>query len=393
MKNTNNITRRSLIALRILLVIVLLQACIGNEKLTVVPKDGLKKSELTVSKDGKKIIDVQTTDCEVSGGYVVDVGGGLKSIALKATDIKTGVTILLSVYYNTLSDLAMNKTIPIGALEDLDLNNLPFCWGGVNFVNTGQQLFITKTGAISITSFDQATGIASCVFTFTAYDPAGQSADARFQGSFTNIPIYPDEDSFANCNTSTPGIDGGNPTNPSNPNPTSGNTELTFENKVFTPITITLGGVTQTIQPSQKGSFKGKGGSQTTYYAKTSGTTSSGTIVGSEIVWNNFAVTFPSSGTANVALNVASNWFFVRVRNNSIRNINKVLVNYQLQSGTIENLSIPNDKELYGLGYYRAFTNSNVRFENTDVNWYWQFGSDQLNLPFTVNQLVTLNAN
>jgi len=379
--------------LLILVVPFLFSTCTGNEKLSVNPQTGLKKSELQVSQGGQKIIDISTTDCHQSGGYVED-----NTIILKTADLNTNVQIALYIDYNTLSDLVTNRAIPA---EDPfgGTGRKPSFWGTV-IKNNGAETYISgATGTLTLTAFDQNTGLASCQFTFTAAKQSG-SGQASFSGSFSNIPIFPDSDAFVNCQSSTPSLGNGTSTTPSNPtstpsnptNPGVGNTSITFENPAFTPITITLGGATQTIQPSAKVSFQGKAGSQTTFNASTSGRTSTGDIVGLEITWSS-SINFPNSGNTNYPLNVSSNIFFLIVKNNSIRKINKVLVNYQLQSGTTENLAIPNDKQSYRLGYYKAFSNSNVRFENTDVNWYWQFNSSDLRLPFTQNQFITLNAN
>ncbi|MCF2502712.1 hypothetical protein L0663_04940 [Dyadobacter sp. CY107] len=110
------------------------------------------------------------------------------------------------------------------------------------------------------------------------------------------------------------------------------------------------------------------------------------------MTWNS-SVTFPSSGVSNVPMTISKDFFFLQVKNNSVRNINHVLVNYQLQSGTTEGLLIPNDQYIYNLEYYKAYSNSNVRLENTEATWHWQFESSHLKLPFTQNQSATSNAN
>lgn len=373
------------IRLSVLTFLTWFAGCSGKEKLTVNPKNGLLKSDIQLTRNGQKIINVSTADCELAGGYVAqDVNG----IILKTTDVESMVTIQLYIYYNTLSDLVTNKVMPI--IDVSDYNDLkPVCLGHVMFLNSQQQYY-TSRGSLTLTAFDKSTGYASCQFSFTGTDLTGSKA--TFSGSFSNVPIYPDEDAFGNCAQSVPGLGNGTLTNPIT-TPTGEKTTVSFENTTFTPIEISLGGVNQTIQPAQKVTFQAKAGTQATFNATTSGKTSSGDIVGLKMEWSNSSVTFPTSGTSNVPLAVSGNYFFIMVRNNSVRKINRVLVNYQLQSGTTENLLITNDKQLYKLGYYKAFSNSNVRLENTDVNWNWSYSSSVLALSFKNNQSVTLNAN
>ena len=122
--------------------------------------------------------------------------------------------------------------------------------------------------------------------------------------------------------------------------------------------------------------------------ATTSGKTSSGTTVGSTMSWtlNN---TFPTSGNLNSNLNVGGDYFFLKVKNASPKSINKVYVNYGLVNQTLDNVVIANDSQTYNLGYYKAFSNSNVRGENGTYAWSW----NTLSLPFTQNQSFTVVAN
>lgn len=163
---------------------------------------------------------------------------------------------------------------------------------------------------------------------------------------------------------------------------------ITYINASFTSINITVNGVAKTIAVGGNVVYTGTPNAAATGTATTSGKTSSGTIVGSTYTWtlNN---TFPISGSLNNTLNVGGDMFFLKVKNISSKPITKLYVNYGLVNQTLDNVTIANDSQVYGLGYYKAFSNSNVRGESGTNSWSW----NSLNLPFTANQLAMVQAN
>ncbi len=173
-------------------------------------------------------------------------------------------------------------------------------------------------------------------------------------------------------------------------NNTGQTSTITFSNPAFTPIDITFNGQSKTAPVGGNAIFSGSANTQGTGTASTSGKTSSGTQVGLLITWNNFTMTFPAAGTNNTSpLNVGNDCFFLKLTNSSSNTIPKSIWDQYLQNQTLDNVSIPNDGLVYGLGYYKAFTNSNVRAESGNNSWSWT----QLNLPFTNNQSLTVQAN
>lgn len=165
---------------------------------------------------------------------------------------------------------------------------------------------------------------------------------------------------------------------------------ITFSNNSFTPVDITFGGVTKTIDVKATAVFTGRPSTSVTGEAVTFGKTTSGTQVGGKITWK-LSYSFPPNGNVNIDLNVANDYFFLFVSNNSSKTINKVFVNFGLQSQTLDNLSLPGNGTKYSVGYYRAWNNSNARFETGDGTFYWEYGS--LPLSFLENQSVSLTAN
>lgn len=176
-------------------------------------------------------------------------------------------------------------------------------------------------------------------------------------------------------------------------------TTIRYYNYTATPITISVNGKTQTIKGAGLGlvevpyiDFMGEPSSAAGGSAFTSGLTSNGTQIGAKISWT-ISNTFPSVAVGNliVKLNVSSSYFFVYVTNASNLTISKLYSNFELTSQTLDNIFIPNDGKLYSMGYYNAYSNSNVRLEASNGS-YWYWTSSNLSLPFIENQAVSLQA-
>jgi hypothetical protein len=169
----------------------------------------------------------------------------------------------------------------------------------------------------------------------------------------------------------------------------SGST-ITFVNNAFTPTEITFGGITQTAPAGGSAIFSGNPGAWQTGSASTSGKTVEGNQVGNKLTWN-LSYQFPNSGNQTINLNVGSDYFFIKVRNNGTKPLTKFYVNHGLQSQTLDNISIANDNVVRNIGYYKAWSNSNVRAELQGGTQYvyWNQGT-HFTLPFTINQSTTL---
>ena len=163
---------------------------------------------------------------------------------------------------------------------------------------------------------------------------------------------------------------------------------LTVVNPTFTTMDISVNGEIKTIAAGGSAVFSGTPGVDAIGSASTSGKTTTGAQVGSLMTWN-ILEEFPASGdNLNLTLNVGADYFFLKLINQSLVSIQKVYVNYGLVSQTVDNISIPNTGGTYNLGYYRAYSNSNVRAESGSSYWYW----NPLGLPYTNNQSKTLTA-
>jgi hypothetical protein len=164
---------------------------------------------------------------------------------------------------------------------------------------------------------------------------------------------------------------------------------ITVNNPTFTTIDLTFNGQSRTIAPG--GSVVFTDDEYTSAYgtATTAGSTNTGTQIGLRLSWT-INDAFPVANNNRVlTLNTDPDMFFLKIQNVSSKPIQKVYSNYGLAYQTIDNILIPNDGNTYSLGYYKAFTNSNVRAESASSYWYWS----PLGLTFTNNQSKILVAN
>ncbi|MBL7805713.1 MAG: hypothetical protein JNL02_18360 [Saprospiraceae bacterium] len=167
----------------------------------------------------------------------------------------------------------------------------------------------------------------------------------------------------------------------------SGSSTITFINNSSTTASITFNGSTKTALPGGSAVFSGTPGVSGYGTAETSGKTNTGVQVGLLITWN-LSYQFPNSGNNTINLNVSSDLFFLRIQNNGAGNLTNLYVNYGLVSETFDNVSISNNNQITNIGYYKAWSNTNVRAYASGIqsNVIW----NSVPLPFTENQSVTL---
>jgi hypothetical protein len=182
--------------------------------------------------------------------------------------------------------------------------------------------------------------------------------------------------------------------NGSNGNAGSGNNNytLTLNNYVFTNITVTVSGQnTQIITPGSSKTFQITGDPENvSYTAYTSGLNSQGVQVGLKLTWsNNIDLTTSQSNSIN--LMASSNFFFLKMENSGPYDLSPVYVNFGTQSQTVDNIVIPNDQSTYSVGYYYAYSNTEIYAPWTGGNsssaWYQGV---QFTFPLTENQVITV---
>ena len=168
---------------------------------------------------------------------------------------------------------------------------------------------------------------------------------------------------------------------------------LVYQNNTFTPISIAVNGTSAIIAPGGTASFAGKyntpaiGSASTSGAASSFGVTTSGGVLGLTIAWdiNN---TFPASDSQRVPLDVGATYFFLRLANKSAHNIIDYYVNINFTYGSYYlDATIPNDGKTYDMGYYLAYSSSNVQTQSTSSSIFYS----AVSLPFTSNQSATIN--
>lgn len=165
-----------------------------------------------------------------------------------------------------------------------------------------------------------------------------------------------------------------------------------FQNMLYTDINITVDGYgSKVIAPGETVTFRIERNDQTyRYEAETTGSTNSGDPIGLTIEWER---TRDISGESYTTYLITDeDLFFLKMRNTGHHDLRPLYVNYGLNYQTLDEITIPGNGVLYNTGYYRAFTNTEVRAYWLDMPsdyTYWVQG-DHFHFPWQENQSVTL---
>jgi hypothetical protein len=168
--------------------------------------------------------------------------------------------------------------------------------------------------------------------------------------------------------------------------------DVIFHNTVFTDISVTIGSITRTIPVDDSVTFTFAANPGTfSYTATTSGKTTGGTVVGKVINWAGSNINVAGMTEKRINLVVSSLSFFIYLTNNGSHTLTPFYVNYGLTSQTMDNIIIPPDNIKYRIGYYSAYTNTQIRayWQGTSTYAFWNQGT-QFTLPWTINQYVNL---
>jgi hypothetical protein len=165
---------------------------------------------------------------------------------------------------------------------------------------------------------------------------------------------------------------------------------IEFKNNTTTPIYMEIDGHTDTIRSLSSFNYKGTKNSRVKFKAYTYWTNTAGGLLGRKLEWNIDTVVH-ADGNFTYPMNIASNYFMLKITNNSSADVNFITVNGEDYGNKDEmKIKIPNDGKVYNLGYYKIFTNTKIEVWNTS-NYYlkWTNGS---NLTFydNYNQVITL---
>ncbi len=172
---------------------------------------------------------------------------------------------------------------------------------------------------------------------------------------------------------------------------------VTFYNTLYTRMSVTAYGVTQTISPDDSATFiLSTNPRSLVYTASTSGKTSSGTTVGLTLTWGGSANAIDVSDYVSygIGFGYSSSYFFLYLKNTGNTTLGPLYVNYGLTSQTKDDISMAkNTTSSYSIGYYRAYSNTEVRaywaYPNTSFYTYWDQGT-HFTFPGGTSQWVQL---
>lgn len=142
----------------------------------------------------------------------------------------------------------------------------------------------------------------------------------------------------------------------------------------------------KTLNAGDTASITGTNGAQANIEIDIMPVMNSGYYIGGHLSWDT-TINFSPGASQMVSLDVPSSYFFLQVLN-----VSSYVIGYAtIDQGeyTYSNLNIPNSNTPYALGYYLAESNSNVVLRASSNTWTF----NNLALPFTQNQVITLTAN
>lgn len=171
---------------------------------------------------------------------------------------------------------------------------------------------------------------------------------------------------------------------------------ITFFNPCYTPITIKQKGFAETheIAVAARYSFvMASNPSNFGYEASTQGKAADNTVLGLNIKWDE-TLDVSQEPSPIYDLNMNKNFFFMKVRNKGTYKLDKWSINNGTQQQIDDNITIPNDGNIYNFGYYDALSNTKVYAHlvgTTNSDAYWANGQ-HFTFPNTINQMVLLES-
>jgi len=150
-------------------------------------------------------------------------------------------------------------------------------------------------------------------------------------------------------------------------------TSIVYRNNLFTPVTITANGNTQTIPINGSVTYVGYPGVALVVTGNAYLASSSGAPIGETIMISQTQY-FPDSATIEEQMNLGPNLFFLKVQNNSSSDIVILSVNNGAGVQTFYNITIPHDGIVHSAGYFVSTGHSNVYLESLSMQtWTYPF--------------------
>lgn len=166
-------------------------------------------------------------------------------------------------------------------------------------------------------------------------------------------------------------------------------TLVTFKNNGHAPMDFTVSGYgTKSADPGGSTSFAVAPGIQ--YYSVYTIGSYKGSDVGISLSITNDTLNI-SNNPRTINININANYFFLYYTNALTVNVYPLEVNYGTTAQMTEYITIPNDNIQYGLGYYEAYTNTEIRFyTNYPSQYQYAIQGTHFTFSWTTNQSVSL---
>lgn len=167
-------------------------------------------------------------------------------------------------------------------------------------------------------------------------------------------------------------------------------TDITFTNNAFTEFSITMNGETKNVASGANVTFYSVPGSSVYYSAYTYEKNDKNVQIGESVSLSN--ILYISGGTASCNLDIPSDYFYLFFTNSGTLALYDIYVNYGLTSQKYVDAYIAVNNIKYQIGYFKAYTNSNVRLYYGAETWEYYQWEQNINffLSFETNQKVEL---
>ncbi|MDR2009673.1 MAG: hypothetical protein LBQ22_04250 [Bacteroidales bacterium] len=161
---------------------------------------------------------------------------------------------------------------------------------------------------------------------------------------------------------------------------------VTFKNNSQTSVDVTFNDVEKTIEKDEEAVFTVEENNTFHYKAVTKGKTPTGKPLGMEIVWEDEVTTNRSK--KNISFDVNHEYFFLKIQNNSSKEIARIFVNYEKEDETEEDFIIPANGYLYDVGYYKAHIDTRVSLKFVDSEDIFIYDVGSVAEPNQVIELI-----
>ena len=156
---------------------------------------------------------------------------------------------------------------------------------------------------------------------------------------------------------------------------------IRYKNDTYTPVTIVANGVASTIAVGDSVTYTWLYGNPLNAVASTHGTAPASSV----ITWN-LSEIYTQKDTTIYGIDVDSSYFYLEVQNRDLLYAAQgIYVNYDLPIQTFDNIAVPNDSMVHGIGYYRDSVKTEIYINAATGGTFWSV-TPFTGITFTKNQ-------